>query len=50
MMKNVFHVISKTLFVLRIFTFFTKLFGNLEKNGLVRKIRLISKFMTSQLG
>ena len=44
MMKNSFYFILKALFVLKIFNF---LF--IQKNGLIRKIRLISKCMTSQL-
>ena len=43
-MKNSFYFILKALFVLKIFNF---LF--IQKNGLIRKIRLISKCMTSQL-
>ena len=39
-MKNAFYFILKALFVLKIF----------RKNDLIRKIRLISKFMTSQPG
>ena len=44
MVKNAFSFISKALFVLKIFKFLSWLFG---QNGFIRKIRLISKFMTS---
>ena len=44
-MKNAFYFVLKILFVLRIFKFLS--WG---KNDLIRKIRLISKFMTSQRG
>ena len=50
MMKNSFCFILKALFVLKIFKFLSRLFGHVEKNGLIRKLRLISKFMTSQPG
>ena len=46
MMKNAFYFILKALFVLKIFKFFR----SCRKNGLIRKIRLTSKFMTSQPG
>ena len=49
MLKNVFYFILKVLFVLRIFKFLSWLFGHVE-NDLIRKIRLISKLMTSQPG
>ena len=39
MIKNAFYFTSKSLFVLKMF-----------KNSFVRKVRLISKFMTSQPG
>ena len=48
-MKNVFYFTLKALFVLKIFKCLSSLFGHI-KNGLTRKIRLISKFMTSQPG
>ena len=41
MMKNTFYFISKVLFVVKVFKFLPWLFGNVEKNGLIRKIRLI---------
>ena len=50
MMKNAFYFILKSLSVLKIFKFLSWLFGHVETNGLNRKIRLISKFMTSQPG
>ena len=48
-MKNTFYFTSKALFVLKIFKFLSWLFGHVVKR-LVRKIRLISNFMTSQPG
>ena len=50
MMKNAFYFILKTLFVLKILNFLSWPFGHVEKNGLIRKTRLISKVMTSQPG
>ena len=44
------YFILKALFVLEIFKFLSWLFGRVEKNGLIRETRLISKFMTSQPG
>ena len=35
---------------LKIFKFLFWLFGHIEKNGLIRRMRLISKFTTSQAG
>ena len=49
MMKNAFHFIWKALFIFEIFTFFSWLFGYVVKR-LDKKLRLISKFMTSQTG
>ena len=49
MMRNVFHFTLKAIFVLKIFKFLSWLFGQV-KNSLIRKIRIISKFMTSQSG
>ena len=49
-MKNAFYFILKALFVLKIFKLLSWLFGHVKKPGLIRKIRLISKFMTSQPG
>ena len=49
MMTNAFYFTLKTLFVLKTFRFCLD-FLVMYKNGLVRKIRLISKFMMSQPG
>ena len=49
MMKNTFYFTLKGLFISKIFKFLSWLVGHVEKNGF-REIRLISKFMTSQLG
>ena len=43
-----FYFILKALFVLKLFVVLT--FWSFRKNGMIRKIRLILKFMTSQLG
>ena len=48
-MKNAIYFTFKALSVLKVFKFLSWLFGHVE-NGLIRKIRLISKFMTSQPG
>ena len=50
MMNSAPHFILKPLFVPNIFTFLSWIFRHVEKNELIRKIRLISKFMTSQPG
>ena len=50
MIKIAFYFILKALFVLKISKFLSCLFDHIEKNGLIRKIRLISSSMTSQLG
>ena len=51
MVENAFYFILKTLFVLKIFKFCLCLsFWSCRKRGLIRKIRLTAKFMTSQLG
>ena len=50
MTKNVFYFVLKVFFVLKIFNFLSGHFGHVVKNSLIRKIRLTSKFMTSQLG
>ena len=47
MMKNAFYFTSKALFVLKIFKFLSCVFF---QNDLIKKIRLISSFMTSQPG
>ena len=49
MMKNAFYFTLKALFVLKILSFCLD-FLIMYKNGLIRKIRLILKFMTSQPG
>ena len=49
MMKNTFDLMLIVLFVLEIFIFLSLLFGYVE-NSLVRKLGLISKFITSQTG
>ena len=46
MMKNAFYFFLKAFFVLKIFKFLYRLFGHAER--VIRKIRLILKFMTSQ--
>ena len=48
--KNTFYFTLKALFVLDRFNFLSEIFGHLEKNGLIRKIWLISKFITSHTG
>ena len=50
MMKNAFYFILKAVFVLKIFKFLSSLFGHIEKTAWLEKIRLISKFIMSQLG
>ena len=49
-MKNVFYFILKAFFVLKIFRFLSRHFGVCRENSLILKIRLTSKFMTSQPG
>ena len=49
-MKNFFYFILKALFVLKIFRFLSLLFVHVEENDLIRKIRLILKYMASQPG
>ena len=48
-MKNAFYFTLKALLVFKMFKYLYWLFGNV-KNGLVRKIRINSKFMTLQPG
>ena len=48
-MKNVFYTTSKALSVLKIFKVLSRLFV-MYQNNLIKKIRLISKFITSQPG
>ena len=45
MMKNMFYFILKAPFVFKIFKFLCWPFGHGERTGLIRKTRLISKFM-----
>ena len=47
MIKNAFNFTLKALVVLKMFNFFLE-FLVMQKNDLIRKIRLISKFMTSE--
>ena len=49
MMKIAFYFILKAFLVLKIFKICLE-FLVMSKNGLIRKMMLISKFMTSQLG
>ena len=49
MMKNAFHFTSKALSVLNNFSFYLD-FLVMYLNGLIKKIRLISNFMTTQPG
>ena len=48
--KNVFYFVLKAFFDLKIFKRFLTLFWSCRKNSLIGKIRLTSKFMTSQPG
>ena len=48
-MKNVFYFMLIAVLVLEIFTFLSEIFGCV-KIGMMKKLRLISKFMTSQTG
>ena len=50
MMKNAFYFNLKALAVLKMFKFLPELFDHVEKNGLIRIMRLISKCMTLQPG
>ena len=49
-MGNAFYFILKALFIIKIFQFFVTTFWSCRENGLIRKIRLTSKFMASQPG
>ena len=49
MTKNAFYFTFKNLFVLKIFKFCLDFFVK-YRNGLIRKIRLVSKLITSKLG
>ena len=48
--KNAFYFTLKAAFVPKTIKFLSWLFSHVEKNGLIRKIRLNLKFMTSQPG
>ena len=50
MMKNTFYFILKAFFVLKTFTLLVLTFLACRKNSLIKKVQLISKFMTSQPG
>ena len=51
MMKNAFYFILKALFVLKIFKFLSWHLGHVEKTAyIIKKIKLISKFLTSEPG
>ena len=50
MMKRAFYFILKALVVLKIFKSLSWIFGHVKKPDLIRKIRLILKFMTLQPG
>ena len=47
MTKNTFYFILTALFILKIFIFFALTFLVTQQNGLIKKLRLISKLMTS---
>ena len=47
MMKNTFYFTAKALFVLKIFKI-VSLFFVMYRNGLIKKIKFFSNFMTSQ--
>ena len=49
MMKNAFYFTLKALLALKIYKVYLHSLV-MQKNGLIRKLRLISKFMTSRLG
>ena len=44
--RNGFYFLLKFLLVLKVFNLLSYLFGYVEKNGLIRKTRLIPEFMT----
>ena len=50
MLKNAFYFTVKVLFVLKMFKFFVLTFLVTNENGLMRKLRLISEFMTPSIG
>ena len=47
--ENAFYFILKALFVFKIVSFFVLTFRSYRKSGLIKKITLISKFMSSQM-
>ena len=47
--ENAFYFILKALFVFKIVSFFVLTFWSYRKSGLIKKITLISKFMSSQM-
>ena len=49
-MGNTFYFILKALFILEIFQIFVTTFWSCRENGLIRMVRLTSKFMASQSG
>ena len=49
-MKNALYFNLKALFVLKIFKFLSRLFGNAGETAWLEKVRWTSKFTTSQLG
>ena len=49
-MENVFYFILKVHFVLQNIQIFAKTFFDMYKNSSIRKLRLVSKFMTSYNG
>ena len=50
LMGNAFYFILTALSILEIFQFFVRTFWSCRENGLIRKVRLTSKFMASQPG
>ena len=50
MMKNAFYFILKALSILKIFKFLSRHLGHVWKTAWLNRLRLISKFMTSQPG
>ena len=47
--ENAFYFILKVLFVFKIVNLFVLTFWSYRKNGLIKNIRLISKFMSSRM-
>ena len=50
MTKNAFYFILKVLSILKIFKFLSRYFGHVWKTAWLKRLRLTSKFMTSQPG